>query len=202
MKQFLWSIVLSCALTACASNARSQASNGAPPAYPVTPSLDVPPDIHPRRCMVLPASRAYYGGQKLGQVDDREFTKTDCARILAKAREHLETLLASEKSDDGLAQILAHWEFYSCQFVPYVSGGKHFVFLNFYSPRVDDDGGPAPAPEPKWLVEVMDGGSAFWQIKYDVQSGRFFALMINGEARNEAPDKAIAQMHAAVRRVE
>jgi len=64
---------------------------------------------------------------------------------------------------------------YQRQYIGLELGGKQIIFGNFFctSGRVN------------WreeLVFMLDGGDCYFQVEYDVESGSFIMLMVNGES--------------------
>jgi hypothetical protein len=64
---------------------------------------------------------------------------------------------------------------YKRQYVGLVKAGRHVIWGNFFCtpPRADWRHEPAM---------VDDGGDCYFQVEYDVDTGRFSGLMVNGEA--------------------
>jgi hypothetical protein len=61
------------------------------------------------------------------------------------------------------------------QYVGILIGGQRFIYINGMGEKPDDD----------WryrLQDVCDGGSSFWGVVYNVQSGSFSDLETNGVA--------------------
>lgn len=64
---------------------------------------------------------------------------------------------------------------YQRQYVGLVYGEQQVVYANFFCTSASMD----------WqndFVLVMDGGDCFFQVKYDMATGEFFDLRVNGEA--------------------
>ena len=66
---------------------------------------------------------------------------------------------------------------------------KSVVFINaiclpFPKPNSDPGVFPGPTTEilKKEIYEVMDGGSCFFNVEYNIESGTFTSLSVNGEA--------------------
>jgi hypothetical protein len=64
---------------------------------------------------------------------------------------------------------------YKRQYVGLVKRGRHVIWGNFFcdTPRADWRHEP---------VSVDDGGDCYFQVEYDVDTGRFSELLVNGEA--------------------
>ena len=64
---------------------------------------------------------------------------------------------------------------YTRQYVGIVEEGRRLVFANVFCDAFGTD----------WAVEpivVLDGGDCFFQVRYDVETGAFSGLIVNGEA--------------------
>jgi hypothetical protein len=64
---------------------------------------------------------------------------------------------------------------YRRQYVGIVANGQRVIFAVFFCNDHDTD----------WqhkIVFVIDGGSCYFEVKYDVQTGEFYDLSIHGEA--------------------
>lgn len=64
---------------------------------------------------------------------------------------------------------------YKRQYVGLLLKDQPVIFANFFCDTHDINW------QQRW-VQVMDGGSCYFEIKYDVQAGTFSDLLINGEA--------------------
>lgn len=64
---------------------------------------------------------------------------------------------------------------YNRQYIGLTVDGRKFIYANFFC----DD---AAKDWRKDFVLVMDGGSCFFQFKYDPRKGEFFDLRVNGSA--------------------
>lgn len=69
-----------------------------------------------------------------------------------------------EKTDD-----------YNRQYIGMVLDETRIIYANFFCNSMGMDW-------KKEFVFVLDGGACYFQFKYDAGSGRFFDLMVNGEA--------------------
>lgn len=64
---------------------------------------------------------------------------------------------------------------YRRQYVGILVNGQRVIFTNFFCTTDDFD----------WqreIVFVLDGGSCYFEVKYDVETGEFYDLSIHGEA--------------------
>ena len=64
---------------------------------------------------------------------------------------------------------------YNRQYLGIVLDGKRLVYANYFCDSTGRDW-------KKDFVMVLDGGDCFFQFKYDVDSGEFFDLQVNGNA--------------------
>ena len=83
-----------------------------------------------------------------------------------------------ENSDRFYEQGTPVWERldeYNRQYIGLTVDGRKFIYANFFC----DD---AAKDWRKDFVLVMDGGSCFFQFKYDPRKGEFFDLRVNGSA--------------------
>lgn len=64
---------------------------------------------------------------------------------------------------------------YQRQFIGLERGGRQIIYGNFFCNNIGMDWR-------KILVIVDDGGDCYFQVEYDVESGLFIKLMVNGEA--------------------
>jgi hypothetical protein len=71
----------------------------------------------------------------------------------------------------------AAWDRYGVQVVGVVSGERRLVYANFYC-----NPGRALRDQPEELVMVLDGGTCYFQVWFDVSSGEYPRVVINGEA--------------------
>ena len=93
------------------------------------------------------------------------------------------------KLEDGLAEYLSQnssyfyrqppvWQRldeYQRQFIGLERGDRQIIYGNFFCNNIGMDWR-------KILVIVDDGGDCYFQVEYDVESGLFIKLMVNGEA--------------------
>ena len=64
---------------------------------------------------------------------------------------------------------------YRRQYIGYEIGGKRIIYGNFFCSYEGKD----------WRQEflvVLDGGECYFQVEYDIESGMFITLLVNGEA--------------------
>ncbi len=83
-----------------------------------------------------------------------------------------------ENSDAFRLQESPVWERlnkYNRQYLGIILGEKKIIYANFFCNSFESNWH-------KEFVFVLDGGSCFFQFKYDVNTGEFFDLQVNGEA--------------------
>ncbi len=71
---------------------------------------------------------------------------------------------------------LQEWKSYTFQYQEAGMPGNKWIFINAFCMEWAD------LPLHKEFVLVKDGGTCFFQLKYDPQKKRFYDLYINGEA--------------------
>jgi hypothetical protein len=97
--------------------------------------------------------------------------KEDVRKLEEKIEFHLRKV--SDKRSPALWSKLAE---YKRQYAGIVENGRRKIYANFFCDRAKiTDWKTRP-------VAVEDGGDCFFQIKYDVDTGTFSDLYINGEA--------------------
>jgi hypothetical protein len=70
----------------------------------------------------------------------------------------------------------AVWERYRAQLAGLKVGGKRYLFANFFC-----EGGASDEQWRESLVMVRDGGTCYFQVWFDVETGEYTHLSINGE---------------------
>ena len=73
-------------------------------------------------------------------------------------------------------EILNKWEKYKVQIASFNKNGKEYIYFNFL-------GGGILTKKflESGLIQVCDGGNAFWSICYNLKEKKFYNLSINGE---------------------
>lgn len=64
---------------------------------------------------------------------------------------------------------------YKRQYAGLIINGKQLIYGNFFCTETGVDW------REEWVI-VMDGGDCFFQLRFDMESGEFMNLMVNGEA--------------------
>ncbi len=118
---------------------------------------------------IVPETRAWsFGMTEIGkQKVDGAFTPDEA--LVAKAEAGLGAALQATKEGKPIAAKLRS---YKRQYVGLTAAGKKKLYINAFC-----------SDEPGWLsapVSVDDGGDCYFQIVYDVESGRFLELSVNG----------------------
>jgi hypothetical protein len=93
---------------------------------------------------------------------------------IAKIKEHIEPFVRTQAKLDS--RELREWRNYTFQYQGQEVRGRKFVFVNSFC--VNDDRWQLN----KQMVLVLDGGTCFFNVKYDPKKNQFFELFINGEA--------------------
>jgi hypothetical protein len=105
-------------------------------------------------------------------------------KLISDAKIYLEGLQKDPKTDEyqkrEIEKILKWWTNYRCQIVGCKIEGKKTIHLNFFMRTRGSE--QEFSYWRKSLVFVSDGGAAYWQLNYDVESGRFLRFESNGYA--------------------
>jgi hypothetical protein len=108
-------------------------------------------------------------------------------KILSNAKSYLERVHGDSKTPDyqkhETEKILAQWDRSRCQVVGYEKDGEKIIRLNFF-PKFNGSDDPFKQWRTEW-VSVMDGGPSFWELSFDVTTGKFLDFGANGYARTE-----------------
>jgi hypothetical protein len=144
-------------------------------------NLDVLPELAPNiqgeLWVIFSAERARYQGigTFVGNSQTAEHWTPSESDILA-----LENGLGAflENNPDRFSEGTPVWERldeYNRQYIGIILDGKKIIYANFFCESTGRD----------WITEfifVLDGGDCYFQFKYDVDSGEFFDLQVNGVA--------------------
>lgn len=76
----------------------------------------------------------------------------------------------------GEGRKLQEWTRYTFQYQGQEQRGRKFVFVNAFC--AGDEGQQLD----KQMVWVFDGGTCFFNLKYDAEENKFFDILINGDA--------------------
>ncbi len=131
----------------------------------------------------MKTSNPPFGGNDI--ASSFEINEQTSLKIFDALRDHLYKNLTLERCKDRDYQlddiVFRFYDFY-LQIIPFKSGAKRMVFINAYTVPYDDLTLGDEALPSKKFVSVMDGGSNYWQIIYDLDENKFFKIRINGVA--------------------
>ncbi len=96
------------------------------------------------------------------------------AETTSKMKEKIEPFVSAQAR--AIGRQLREWKSYTFQYQGRGERGKKFVFINAFC--VNDSRWQLN----KQMVLVLDGGTCFFNLKYDPEKNQFFELLINGEA--------------------
>jgi hypothetical protein len=118
----------------------------------------------------------------LANAEERSWTKVEGGtwhpsdQILSKIKMHLEPYMKTQEKVFGRS--LKKWNAYRFQYQGQEEKGRKFVYINAFC----DLHNPKDRNLNKDIVLVKDGGSCFFQLKYDPISNKFYEAYVNGEA--------------------
>jgi len=96
------------------------------------------------------------------------------SRMLADLKVQIESYVRSQAKAQG--RELKNWQDYTFQYQGQEEKGGRFIFINALCVQGDRQ------RLDKEIVIIFDGGSCFFNVKYDPLRKGFFDLFINGEA--------------------
>ena len=131
----------------------------------------------------IQTSKPPFGGANVTgsfNIDEKTLLK-----IFDSLRDHLYKNLILDRCEDRDYQldniVFSFYEYY-LQIIPFKEGSKRLVYINAYRVPCDViDHGKEALPSNKF-VSVFDGGTNYWQITYNLDTGKFERVHINGEA--------------------
>ena len=96
------------------------------------------------------------------------------AEAISKLKEQIEAFVSNQAKTEG--RKLREWKTYTFQYQGQEENGRTFVFVNAFC-----------MSDKQWqlkkqMVFVLDGGTCFFNLKYDPKTNQFFSLQVNGEA--------------------
>ncbi|SRR5258706_8034875 len=94
--------------------------------------------------------------------------------VISRLKEHIEPFVSNKAKTEG--RKLREWKTYNFQYQGREENGKKFVYVNAFC--INDKRWQLK----KQVVFVFDGGTCFFNLKYDPKTNQFFSLQINGEA--------------------
>jgi len=95
-------------------------------------------------------------------------------KMLADLKAQIESYVRSQARAQG--RELKNWQDYTFQYQGQEEKGRKFIFINALCDRSDRE------RLDKEIIVIFDGGSCFFNLKYDPLRKGFFDLFINGEA--------------------
>jgi len=95
-------------------------------------------------------------------------------KMLADLEAQIESYVRSQAKAQG--RELKKWQDYTFQYQGQEEKGRKFIFINAVCDQRDRQG------LDKKIVIIFDGGSCYFNVKYDPLHKVFFDLLINGEA--------------------
>ena len=96
------------------------------------------------------------------------------AETIAKIQEQIESFVRTQAKIEG--REIQEWKSYTFQYQGQEEHTKKFVFVNAFCVS------NSTQQPSKQMVLVLDGGTCFFNVKYDPKNNQFFELLINGEA--------------------
>jgi hypothetical protein len=106
------------------------------------------------------------------KVDGGEWDPTP--KMLNDLKNQIESYVQSQAKAQG--RELKNWQDYTFQYQGQEEKGRKYIFVNALCNQRDRQG------LDKKIVIIFDGGSCYFNVKYDPSQKVFFALFINGEA--------------------
>ncbi len=94
--------------------------------------------------------------------------------ILDQFKSKIETYVSAQAKAQG--RELKNWSAYTFQYQGQEENGRKYIFINAFCVHMKHH-----SPD-KEIIVVMDGGSCFFNLKYNPLNKEFFDLFINGEA--------------------
>ena len=95
-------------------------------------------------------------------------------KILADLKSQIESYVRSQAKGQG--RELKNWQGYTFQYQGQEEKGRRFIFINALCVQRDRQ------RLDKEIIIIFDGGSCYFNVKYDPSQKVFFDLFINGEA--------------------
>jgi hypothetical protein len=95
-------------------------------------------------------------------------------KMLVDLKAQIESYVRSQAKAQG--RELKNWQDYTFQYQGQEEKGRKFIFINALCVQRDRQ------RLDKEIIVIFDGGTCFFNVKYDPSKKRFFNLFINGEA--------------------
>ena len=113
-----------------------------------------------------------------GKIQDENIYIVEDKLNILKSKKDAEVYIEKAFSylqQNHIYEILLKKEKYSVQLFTRTEENKNIVYLNFFILDYKEDYFYTEE------VIVFDGGTSFWNIKYDIQNDNFYNIWINGE---------------------
>jgi hypothetical protein len=94
--------------------------------------------------------------------------------MLADVKAQIESYVKNQAKTQG--REVKNWQDYTFQYQGQKEKGRKYIFVNALCASTDRQ------TLDKQIVVILDGGSCFFNVKYDPLGKAFFDLFINGEA--------------------
>ena len=94
--------------------------------------------------------------------------------MLTDLKAQIESYVKSQAKTQG--RELKRWRDYTFQYQGREEKGRNYIFINALCAPTDQE------RLDKEIIVILDGGSCFFNLKYDPLRKAFFDLFINGEA--------------------
>lgn len=92
---------------------------------------------------------------------------------ISRINQQIEPFVTAQANARG--RKLREWATYTFQYQGREERGRKFVFVNAFCVN------NVPWPLNKRMISVSDGGSCFFNVKYDPEKNEFFDLLVNNE---------------------
>jgi hypothetical protein len=120
-----------------------------------------------------------------GATGSYELNKGELFKIFDALKVHLHGKLDLSKISEQYypeGDILFNFNSYYLQFIPFTAGSKRMIYINAYLCCCDYPSHGDEAGAKDHFVSAFDGGSNYWQIIFDLDTGKFLKIKINGLA--------------------
>jgi hypothetical protein len=139
-----------------------------------------------RRCAVLGKNDLSNENSDVGFERVWRPTPSQVNQVIRGIRPYLEKLKTTTSrtwQPEQIGEVLVKWDKYICQVVGYTEGEKKRIHLNFL-PEDEIDGyfDREGLDWRHYYLRVCDGGSDYWRIEYDCETGTYLYFECNGEA--------------------
>ena len=131
----------------------------------------------------IQTSKPPFGGTNV--TDNFDLDEKTLLKIFDSLRDHLYKNLTLDRCgerDYQLDNIVFRFYDYYLQIIPYKEETIRMIYINAYTVPYDDKTLGDEALPKKEFISVKDGGSNYWQIRYNLDTGKFDKININGHA--------------------